>query len=306
MFECLEIAELILPEASVREDGTFQPRIRLRNKTSRELLVPFALGIATEKGGVLGYPSWQFENMDKKAKQVARRHDGSLVRCDRIDAAGYLELDSRSQTAISPELIGLPPGDYRLTLTFRPHGSVGGAGAPTLSAKPLKVTVLPKEAKGGLAEVSGRGSDPRLRLAFVSGIPPTGAATTIGVGELELAGESVKAGAPLSLSFDLKIAKGKEFAVTGDLAAPALNYAWVIHRVVLKNGAKTRVYVTHLTSGVGREEWRELCSKGALAMRSQVETVGMEPGVYDVTVRLWQSGMEAFDARYRVPFKVVK
>lgn len=110
LFDGLELTEFSLAATSVREDGKLQPAVKLRNKTSHELDVPFAVGITTGKGGVLGYPSWQIERLDKKGRQPIL-HDGSLVRALKIGPGEIIVVDTGSQTPISPELLGLVPGE---------------------------------------------------------------------------------------------------------------------------------------------------------------------------------------------------
>jgi hypothetical protein len=311
LFDSLEVTDVTLP-TTVRADGRLQPALTLRNKTNRELLVPVALGIAAGQGGVLGYPSWQFERTDKKFRHTIK-HDGSLIRCDRIDAGGVVEADARSQSAISPELLGLLPGEYKVAMTFRPHTSAGGANGAALAFKPMKLTVLPKEGKpagqDAAPEAPSSVADPRFRFRFGSGKPPQSVDSTITLGELELSSQSIKAGAPLRLRFDVTLSKGKDFPAAAEGLTPPLNFSWNIHRNVVRNGAKVRVYVTHLTVGFGSSQWTELCRQGTLVLQPQVETVGMEPGSYDISVRLWQTGgrsEEGFDSPNRLPFKVTK
>lgn len=310
LFEGLEVSEFTLVSSSIRMGGKLQPVLKLRNKTSHVLEVPFVVGISAVKGGVVGYPSWQIERLDKKGVSSIR-HDGSLVQSLSIEPGGVVMVDSRSQTPISPETLGLLPGEYKIGLSFRPHGSVGKGAVQPLIVKPLKFTVLPDEVDSPStgAAATGKAAVPSSRIVFSYGkskINPD--AAMVDLSDFMLVSESIKSGAPLVFSVKLNLSKGRSPLATTD-SSPPLNFAWIIHRLITKNGIKSRLYFTHLTVGIGRSQWLALCQQGELQLKSEIETVSFEPGTYELSLRFWQTGDRSEDG-FEVPrpilFKVVK
>lgn len=311
LFEGLEIAEFTLAASSIREDGKLQPVVKLRNKTNHELEVPFAVGITSGEGGVLGYPSWQIERSDRKGRQPIR-HDGSLVRSLKVGPGAFIEVDSKTQSPISPEVLGLMPGEYKIAISFRPHGSAGANIVHPLTAKPLKFTVLPGEARAsgqvGAGENITRPPSTKLKFSYGRGKESLDAAS-IGLSQFELGSETVKSGVPLLFSVEVSLSKGRTSLESTEGAVPPLNFAWIIHRLGSKNGLKMRTYLTHLTVGIGRSQWSALCQQGELLLKSEVETVGMEPGSYELSLRFWQTGLrseDGFEVPRPVSFKVTK
>ncbi|MFM8549406.1 MAG: hypothetical protein ACKOBS_01825 [Verrucomicrobiota bacterium] len=188
-----------------------------------------------------------------------------------------------------------------------------------LTAKPLKFTVLPKE--GNVSNPAAAGESkaaPSSRLKFRYGRTKEGLdSTSIGLGQFELGNETVKSGVPLMFSIQVNLSKGRTFPESADGGVPPLNYAWIIYRLGTKNGVKSRTYLTHLTVGIGRSQWSELSQKGELLLKSEIETVGMQPGNYGLSLRFWQTGQTPADAMKTMslppgfqlppfPFKVVK
>jgi len=296
VFRDMEIVDLELSVASVGPEDELVPSFKLRNKTTREIPIPFAVGFPSERGGVLGYPVWKFERTDKKGLQPVTRK-GALVYAFAFAPSGVVSVGVSGQKRMVAGELQLYPGDYQLSVMFM---SFLNYAHESVSSKPIKFTVNKTgERKGGTSQKpatltrspSSPGADDFVRKGKDAGNGRTGLLECVRLEGLEIDNAVLKAGVPLAFHFQLARIPGKEIPADEGLAdRRGLNCNWMICKTNAARSPKARIKISGSSIGIGSNLQGILREKGVQSFSLQNETRGMEPGYYEVVLFLWREG----------------
>lgn len=292
LFRDIDLVDLKLVKVVVGPTDELAPSVKLRNRTDRELPVPFAIGFPSERGGVLGLPVWRFERIDKKTFPVVTRK-GALVYARSLGPSGFHLVDVAGQKAMTAGDMSLPPGDYQLTVLFVP---VANYVHESLVSKPIRFKVVAAGAKSAaVSDVTpSKGADAGVRKITKNAKGEVTLKDCVRLENLELSNVTVKSGTPLAMGFRLarlpeKVSPREIYERTGR----GLNCIWVICKTNGSKNPKARVKISGSTIGVGGKAIGSLDEEGVHMFTLIAETKGLEPGSYEVVVFLRSEGESA-------------
>lgn len=285
VFANLEIVESSLPSAVVPETASLEPSFKLRNKSNREILVPLALGYPSERGGVLGYPVWRFEKASGGKQPVFRK--GILAYAFKVEPGGLVAVGSSMVKGMSVAEMGLSPGDHKMTVTFYPFISIG---TEALVSRVYKFTVVgAAQSKGG--QSAGKPVEPKPATRRAAGPVLLG---SVGLGSLEFATETVKAGTPLACTFDIVVDPSKPLPDEDPAGQRGgLNCSWTIFRLPVGKSANAKKRISGSIINVNAAAMAGLRENGAHTLRLSNDTNGLEQGDYELSVTLWEEDSQA-------------
>ncbi|MFM8549403.1 MAG: hypothetical protein ACKOBS_01810 [Verrucomicrobiota bacterium] len=280
LFGNLEITESALQSNSLAVGDLLAPTFKLRNKSGNELVVPFALGYPSDRGGVIGFPVWRFEKANAGAKKVVFRK-GVLAYAFKLEPGGVMQVDGSSVKGMSLDDLGLGPGEYKMTVNFYPFVSVGGEG---LSSRPFKFVVVGDASSPGAQPMKQGASKAAARLPAAPSLLPY-----VTLGKVEFASDAVKSGAPLNCTFDIKVDPGRPLPVV-DPSVPSsrLNCSWTLFKLGSQKASKDPVRIAGSIINVKADGMDALHANGSCTLRLLNETVGLGQGNYQIMVALWE------------------
>jgi len=292
LFRDLDLVGLELAQPVVGLEDVLAPSFKLRNKTERELPVPFAIGFPSERGGVLGLPIWRFERTDKKGSPVVTRK-GALVHSLRIPPSSFHSVDVAGQKPMVAGELPLPPGEYQLTVQFVP---IANYIHESLVSKPVRFKVVGAGAKS--AAVSGAksapGADAAVRKVIKSRKEGADLIDCVRLEKLELSNLLVKSGTPLAFRFQVARLPDKDSPTeVFDRTGRGLNCTWVLCKTNGSKNPKARVKISGSVIGVGAKVMGSLGENGVHSFSLVSETKGLEPGYYEMVVFLRPEGESA-------------
>lgn len=302
LFESIELVESVLPASVFSEEDTLVPAFKIRNKTNHEIIVPLAIGYPSDNGGVLGFPVWSFEKIEKRGSQPVKRK-GVLAKTFKLDSGGVFPVDATNVKGLAVSDLGLSPGKYQMTVVFLPYVGLQGV---MLSSKPFKFEIKAGPQvdsagqPGSVKPVATAASSTKARQGLgpqgksaVSRAAPT-LIPSVSLAKLDFASEAVKSGAPLSVSFELTVSPSRPLPADDPNGPQArLNCSWTIFRLGPAKSPKSRTRVSGSIMNVSSASMDELRKSGVTTLKLLSETAGLAAGDYELSVVLWEEGSQS-------------
>jgi len=276
LYESLAITEVEMPQAVFQATDIFRASFKIANQADRTLAVPLKPGLPADAACIVGQPIFSI----RRVSGSMGKREPPRVYVGFIGSTLASAIEPKALLIVRPPLSGqmikslaLTTGDYELTMDFGIHNG------PKVKSVIRKFRVENSTSPSELAKERAAWSN-SSRQSFVEFAQSIFAA--VKPGELTLSKAESRAGAPLQASYVIEKADGRELpSLDGQNRPFALGYTFRLH----KPGAQK--YGPPIWSKEIVLTWDSLAilrDRGSFTMSVTLETVGLAPGPYELSV----------------------
>lgn len=278
LYASLAITDVEMPSGALQAADAFRPTFKITNQTDRTLAVPLKAGLPVDKACILGQSMWTVRRVGGtmakgEVPRIFMGHNGPVL-AETVEPKAVMEIPppSEGQTIRWMEL---QAGDYEVTLDF------GIPNGPKVKPVVRKFRVENNASAADMAKDKAEAMN-SSRQSFGDFAHNIFASTE--PGELTLSNLKLKAGAPLQAVYVIKKAAGQKIpSPSAQNKQYALGYAFRLHKPA---GPKARPPLWSKELLLNWDSIAVLREKGSFSMILPLETNGLAPGAYEVSVEV--------------------
>lgn len=278
LYESLAITEVEMPQTVFQAPDIFRVNFKIANLTGRPLAVPLKPGLPADTACIIGQPIFSI----RRVSGGQGKREPPRVYVGFIGSAVASVIEPKAVLAVRPPLSGqmvkslaLAAGDYELTMDFGVHNG------PKVKSVIRKFRVENSTTAAELAKEKAAGMN-NSRQPFGEFAQSIFAA--VKPGELTLSNAEARAGAPIQASYVIEKADGRELpSPDAQNRQYALNHSFRLHK---SGGQKNGPPIWSKEILLTWDHVTILRERGSFAMSFTLETVGLLPGAYELSVEV--------------------